>query len=74
VGSKEASHDAGSSVTHADSGCNLLSGATPVTVNGQPQYVNMQVKLQVEDSDGKKSDAVTRTIRLFPNSRCDYGF
>ena len=74
VGSKEVTHSSNSAVTSADDGCNFLTGAAPVTANGRPQYVSMQVKLQVEDADGNKSTAVTRTVRLYPDSNCDYGF
>ena len=74
VGAKEASHESNDAVSAADSGCSLLSGGTPVTVDGRPQYVNIQVKLQVQETTSNKSEVVTRTIRLYPNSRCDYGF
>ncbi len=54
--------------------CDSFRGGTPVTVDGRPQYINMTVRLQVADSADKKSDAVSKTVRVYPSSECGYGF
>ena len=74
VGSHTGSHDSTQATSGADDGCNVLSGGTPVTIDGRPQYVNITVQLFVEDSAANKSATVSRTVRLYPNSECGYGF
>jgi hypothetical protein len=54
--------------------CDAWKGGTPVTVDGRPQYVPATVRLQVADSNDKKSDAASKAIRVYPNSECSYGF
>ena len=54
--------------------CDSFKGGTPVTVDGRAQYINMTVKLQVADSADKKSDPASKTVKVYPNSQCNYGF
>lgn len=52
-------------------GCSFITGATSNT-DSQGRYVNITIKLQVEDRDGTRSSAVSRTVKLYTEERCGF--
>jgi hypothetical protein len=74
VGSSTFAYDTTTASASPAVGCDAWKGGTPVTLDGRPQYVPATVRLQVADSNDRKSDAASKTIRVYPNSECGYGF
>jgi hypothetical protein len=75
VGTAQRSHTSGEAQTRPQTGCNFFGGQTPVLVNNVPQYIQMEVRLRVQDSRGNlSSEVVNRNVRFFPNNQCGYGF
>ena len=74
VGSNTTAYDTTDASTSPSLGCDAYRGGTPVLVDGRAQYINMTVRLQVADSNDKRSDAASKTVRVYPNSGCGYGF
>ena len=53
------------------SGCSFLSGrSTSSDDNGT--YIQMQVDLVVEDRDGVRSSAASKSIKVYTNGTCGY--
>lgn len=54
-----------------DTTCKFVEDATSST-DSNGKYVNMSVRLEVEDRDGTRSNPVTRTIKLYTSGNCGF--
>jgi hypothetical protein len=52
-------------------GCSFIEGSSSAT-DSQGRYVDITIKLQVEDRDGTKSSTVSRTVKLYTNDLCGF--
>jgi hypothetical protein len=74
VGKNMGRHGSSDPITRPQAGCNFLRDQDSTTVNGV-QFVQMEVRLQVQDSRGNLSPEVRNlNVRMFPNNLCGYGF
>ncbi|MGE0593581.1 MAG: hypothetical protein AB7G23_06150 [Vicinamibacterales bacterium] len=74
IGVKQDSSTSSDPVTRPAGGCGFLGGQES-TNQGGVQFVQMEVRLAVEDAQGNVSNqAVNRNVRMFPNGKCGYGF
>jgi hypothetical protein len=75
VGTAQASQTSSEPRTRPQAGCGFLGGQAVSNVGGV-QFVQMEVRLRVQDQAGNVSsqEAVNRNVRMFPNNNCGYGF
>jgi hypothetical protein len=74
VGKNMGNHGSSDPITRPQAGCNFLRDQESTTANGV-QFVQMEVRLRVQDSRGNLSPEVRNlNVRMFPNNLCGYGF
>ena len=52
--------------------CDFFKGRSTATDSNGDRYLNMDIRLVIEDREGTSSQPSTRTVRVFTNGRCGY--
>jgi hypothetical protein len=75
VGANQGSNNSSDARTRPDAGCNFLRNQNPTTDGAGVQFIQMEVRLKVQDARGIESPEVRNlNVRMFPNLLCGYGF